>query len=276
MTARATVYDIAGLHLEQAGTSGPLVLCLHGIGSSSAAFSPQLQALAADFKIVAWDAPGYAKSADPEGQLNLDDYADTAAAVIRAHSSPTHGSRAHVLGVSWGGVIALRLATRHPDLIASLTIADSTPGSGTTPEKAAGMRARVAELAKLGPRAFAEQRGPRLVSAGAPNELLRRVVDTMADSIRLPGYGHAAESMATTDLRGELARVTAPTLVLCGDQDRVTGPEASQVLAGGLRKTAYVIVKDAGHLANQEQPEHFNAWLLSHLHIVTNSRTSKG
>ncbi|MER6982667.1 alpha/beta fold hydrolase, partial [Streptomyces carpinensis] len=141
---------------------------------------------------------------------------------------------------------------------------------------AAGMRARARELAELGPRAFAGRRGPRLVSEDAPHELVQRVVDTMAASIRLPGYGHAAESMAATDLRGELASVTAPTLVLCGDKDRVTGPEASQVLAGGLHKTAYVIVKDAGHLANQEQPEHFNAWLLSHLHIVTNSETSKG
>ncbi|MFE7170026.1 alpha/beta fold hydrolase [Streptomyces sp. NPDC057616] len=266
-----TAYDIAGLHLEQAGTHGPLVLCLHGIGSSSAAFAPQLQALERDFRVLAWDAPGYAKSADPERELSLDDFADTAAAVIRAH-----GGRAHVLGVSWGGVIALRLATRHPDLVASLTVADSTPGSGTSPEKAAGMRARVPELARLGARAFAEQRGPRLVSRQAPYDLVQRVVETMAGAVRLPGYGHAAESMATTDLRGELGRVTAPTLVLCGDQDRVTGPEASQVLAGGLRKTAYVIVKDAGHLANQEQPRRFNAWLLSHLHIVTNSRTSKG
>ncbi|MFI6565080.1 alpha/beta fold hydrolase [Streptomyces sp. NPDC050534] len=266
-----TAYDIAGLHLEQAGTGGPLVLCLHGIGSSSAAFAPQTEALGRDFRVLAWDAPGYAKSADSDGELSLDDYADTAAAVIRAH-----GGRAHVLGVSWGGVIALRLATRHPDLVVSLAVADSTPGSGTSPGKAAGMRARVAELAQLGPRAFAEQRGPRLVSRQAPYELVQRVVDTMAGSIRLPGYAHAAESMAATDLRGELARVTAPALVLCGDQDRVTGPEASQVLAGGLHRTAYVIVKDAGHLANQEQPEHFNAWLLSHLHIVTNPETSKG
>ncbi len=98
----------------------------------------------------------------------------------------------------------------------------------------------------------------------------------MADSVRPPGYRPAAESMARTDLRGELHRVAAPTLVLCGEKDRITGPEASQVLAGGLHRTAYVIVKDAGHLANQEQPERFNAWLLSHLHIVTDPRTTKG
>ncbi|MGW7335191.1 alpha/beta fold hydrolase [Streptomyces sp. NPDC054808] len=263
-----TAHDLAGLHLAESGDGGPLVLCLHGIGSSSAAFAPQTGALAAaGHRVVAWDAPGYGRSADPDGDLTLDDYADTAAAVIRARAAD-----AHVVGVSWGGVIALRLATRHPELVASLTVADSTPGSGTSPEKAAAMRARVPELERLGPRAFAEERGPRLLSPDAPPELVRRVVETMAGSIRTPGYRQAAESMAATDLRGELADVTAPTLVLCGDQDRITGPDASQVLAGGLHRTAYVIVKDAGHLANQEQPEHFNAWLLSHLHIVTDTR----
>ncbi|MFC7938433.1 alpha/beta fold hydrolase [Streptomyces sp. NPDC057387] len=263
-----TAHDLAGLHLAETGDAGPLVLCLHGIGSSSAAFAPQTGALAAaGHRVVAWDAPGYGRSADPDGDLTLDDYADTAAAVIRARAAD-----AHVVGVSWGGVIALRLATRHPELVASLTVADSTPGSGTSPEKAAAMRARVPELERLGPRAFAEERGPRLLSPDAPPELVRRVVDTMADSIRTPGYRQAAESMAATDLRGELADVTEPTLVLCGDQDRITGPDASQVLAGGLHRTAYVIVKDAGHLANQERPEHFNAWLLSHLHIVTDTR----
>ncbi|MFI6877993.1 alpha/beta fold hydrolase [Streptomyces sp. NPDC050400] len=262
-----TRYELAGLHVEEAGESGPLVLCLHGIGSSSAAFAAQLPALAGAFRVLAWDAPGYARSADPTGEFTLDDFADTAAALIRSR-----GGSAHVVGVSWGGVIALRLAVRHPDLVDSLTVADSTPGSGTSPEKAAGMRARVTDLAAAGPRAFAEKRGPRLVSPEAPPELVARVVATMAGSVRLPGYGYAAESMATTDLRADLGKVAAPTLVLCGDKDRITGPEASQVLAGGLHRTAYVIVKDAGHLANQEQPEHFNAWLLSHLHIATNRK----
>ncbi|MFD7227231.1 alpha/beta fold hydrolase [Streptomyces sp. NPDC059881] len=250
-------------HLEEAGERGPLLLCLHGIGSSSAAFAPLLAELGRYARVVAWDAPGYARSADPEAPLTLDGFADAAAGVIRER-----GGSAHVLGVSWGGVIALRLAVRHPELVASLIIADSSPGSGTDPAKAAAMRARAGELASLGPRAFAELRAPRLVSAGAPAELVRRVTDTMAGAVRLPGYGYAAESMAATDLRDELPSVTAPTLVLCGDQDEVTGVEASQAIAGAVHRTAYVIVKDAGHLANQEQPEHFNAWVLSHLRIT--------
>ena len=254
----------APVHVETAGSGGPLLLCLHGIGSSSAAFAPQLAELSAHVRVVAWDAPGYGRSADPREPLDLDGFADAAAALIREH-----GTSAHVLGVSWGGVIALRLASRHPELVDSLIVADSSAGSGTDPAKAAAMRQRAAELAELGPRAFAERRGPRLVSPDAPPELVRRVVDTMAASVRLPGYAYAAEAMAAADLRPELPAITAPALVLCGDQDTVTGVDAAQVIAGTLHKTAYVIVKDAGHLANQEQPAHFNAWVLSHLHIVT-------
>ncbi|MFI8878294.1 alpha/beta fold hydrolase [Streptomyces sp. NPDC055243] len=264
MTAvRVGAGHVEAVHVEEAGTAGPLLLCLHGIGSSSAAFAPQLAELSAYVRVVAWDAPGYAKSADPEGPLDLDGFADAAAGLIRER-----GASAHVLGVSWGGVIALRLAARHPGLVDSLIVADSSPGSGTDPAKAEAMRQRAAELAELGPRAFAERRGPRLVSPDAPPRLVRRVVDTMAASVRLPGYAYAAESMASADLRPEIPSIGAPALVLCGDQDRVTGVEASQAVAGALHKTAYVIVKDAGHLANQERPEAFNAWVLSHLRIT--------
>ncbi|WP_343246159.1 alpha/beta hydrolase, partial [Streptomyces sp. SID5785] len=117
---------MTGLHVAEAGASGPLLLCLHGIGSSSAAFAPQLEGLAAHARVLAWDAPGYGRSPDPEAPLDLDGFADAAAGVIRAR-----GSSAHVLGVSWGGVIALRLATRHPDLVDSVIVADSSAGSGT-------------------------------------------------------------------------------------------------------------------------------------------------
>lgn len=261
MTATLTA---DGVHTQEAGNpDAPLLLCLHGIGSSSAAFAPQLAALSDQVRVVAWDAPGYAASADPDRAPGLDGYADAAAALIR-----DRGGRAHVLGVSWGGVIALRLAARHPELVASLIVADSSRGSGTDPDKAAAMRARPERLAAEGPDAFAAVRGPRLVSADAPAALVERVVATMAASIRTPGYGYAAESMAGTDLTDDLPTITAPALVLCGEQDTVTGPKESQAIAGGLTKSVYVTLAGSGHLSNQERPEAFNAWVRAHLHVV--------
>ncbi|WP_327366805.1 alpha/beta fold hydrolase [Streptomyces sp. NBC_01217] len=253
-----------GLHTQEAGSpDAPLLLCLHGIGSSSAAFAPQLAGLRDRVRVVAWDAPGYAASADPGHAPGLDGYADTAAALIRER-----GGRAHVLGVSWGGVIALRLAARHPHLVDSLIVADSSRGSGVHPDRAEAMRGRSARLAAEGPDAFAAARGPRLVSADAPAELVERVVATMAASVRTPGYGYAAESMAEADLTDDLPTITAPALVLCGEEDTVTGTEESQAVAGGLAKSVYVTLSGAGHLSNQERPETFNAWVRAHLHVV--------
>jgi 3-oxoadipate enol-lactonase len=244
--------------------TGPAVLCLHGIGSSSAAFAPQVDALGWELRFLAWDAPGYAGSPDPEAPLDLDAYADAAAAVIRERAD----GPAHVLGVSWGGVIATRLALRHPELVRSLVLADSSRGSGQSPEQAAAMRQRATELAEQGSAAFAAARGPRLVTEQAPGALVDRVVTTMRDAVRLPGYAHAAESMAATDLTAELAGVDTPTLVLCGDGDTVTGIPESQALAGGIRDAVFVTLRGAGHLANQEAPEAFNAWLSAFVQII--------
>jgi 3-oxoadipate enol-lactonase len=244
--------------------AGPTVLCLHGIGSSSAAFAPQIDELAGELRFLAWDAPGYAASADPEVALDLDGYADAAAAVIRDRVD----GPVHLLGVSWGGVIAIRLALRHPDLIRSLIVADSSRGSGQSPEQASAMRDRAVELERVGAAAFAAARGPRLVTPEAPPELVDTVVATMRDSIRLPGYAHAAASMAATDLTAELADVRTPTLVLCGDGDTVTGFPESQALAGGIPDAVFVTVHGAGHLANQEAPEAFNAWLSAFVQII--------
>lgn len=244
--------------------AGPALLCLHGIGSSSAAFEPQIAELGGELRFLAWDAPGYAGSADPEGPLDLDTYADAAAAVIRDRAD----GPAHVLGVSWGGVIAIRLALRHPDLVRSLILADSSRGSGQSPEQAAAMRDRAAELDRVGAAEFAAARGPRLVTPEAPRELIDAVVATMRDSIRLPGYGHAAECMAATDLTAELGDVRTPTLVLCGEGDTVTGFPESQAIAGGIPDAVFVTVHGAGHLANQEAPEAFNAWLSAFIQII--------
>jgi pimeloyl-ACP methyl ester carboxylesterase len=115
---------------------------------------------------------------------------------------------------------------------------------------------------------FARRRGHRLVSDEAPAQLVERVTATMAASVRLPGYGYAAATMADTDLTAALADIKVPTLVLCGAQDTVTGVAESQALAGGIPDAVFVTLRGAGHLANQEASASFNAWLSSYIHIV--------
>ncbi|TAM84951.1 MAG: alpha/beta fold hydrolase [Jatrophihabitans sp.] len=254
---------MAAVHYVEQG-EGPTLLCLHGIGSSSGSFARQLDGLADAHRVVAWDAPGYGKSADPEMAPGLPGYADAVVGLI----ATLGGERVHLLGVSWGGVLACQVALDHPELLRSLILVDASVGSGRTPASAAAMRARPGDLAAQGPEAYARERAPRLLSSAADADLVGEVNATMAHSLRLPGYRYAAEAMAATDLTGRLAQIAVPTLVLCGDEDTVTGPEQSWVLASGIRDAVYVSVRGAGHQANIERPEAINAWVASFIQII--------
>jgi pimeloyl-ACP methyl ester carboxylesterase len=251
---------MADVHYTEQG-SGPTLLCLHGIGSSSRSFTPQLDALADAHRVVAWDAPGYGKSPDPQ---QAPDYVAAVTGLI----DELGAGKVHLLGVSWGGVLACQVALERPDLLHSLILLDASRGSGRSAAAAQAMRARAAELAERGPEAFARERGPRLVSPAAGADLVEQVTATMATAVRMPGYGYAAHAMAATDLTDRLAQITTPTLVLCGDEDTVTGPEESWALATGISDAVYVSVRGAGHQANLERPEAVNAWIASYIQII--------
>lgn len=244
---------------------------LHGIGSSGAVFDDQLPLLSEDHHVVAWDAPGYGGSADPDGPLTMDDFADAAADCIRDRFS----DGAHVVGMSWGGVIATRLAVRHPELVRGLVLGSSTVGSGTTPDQADDMRRRADDLERSGPEDFAQHRAVRLVSPDADEITRGRAVSLMAQSIRLPGYRYAAESMAATDNTADLGEITSPTLVLWGDGDEVTGRRTAVPLIAGIPGAVGVEIRHAGHLTNLESPENFTTWVSSFALIAERMRKSE-
>lgn len=256
---------LARLHVAVAGAldDGPVLVCLHGIGSSSASFAPQLAphgGLVGVTRVVAWDAPGYGRSPDPPPGTTITDLAASVAEVVTGL-----GRSAVLFGMSWGGVLAIRVALDHPQLVTGLVLGDSTPGSGTSAAKAAAMRARVPELLELGTRAFAHQRTGRLLRRDATAPELAAAAELMAAAIRPAGYTVAAESMAATDLSSELGRLDLPTLIFYGEDDQVTGQAASEALARGIRGAQLVAVPRAGHLANQENPVFVNRMVATFL-----------
>jgi pimeloyl-ACP methyl ester carboxylesterase len=120
------------------------------------------------------------------------------------------------------------------------------------------MRSRASTLTDLGAAEFAKQRAPLLVSEKTEPEVLEDVQRLFADSVRMPSYQWACNSMADTDHRDSLLSIEAPTLVICGEEDRVTPPKLSAQLAEGIPNSRLVHIEDAGHLANQEKFENFN------------------
>lgn len=233
----------------------PVLLCLHGIGSCGDAFEPQFPLAArCNRRIVAWDAPGYRHSPDPDDPPGLDGWADAAISLL----DDLDVGQADVLGVSWGGVTATRMALRSPDRVRSLILADSSTGSGIDAAKAEAMRGRATAVTDLGLEEFARSRAPVLFSPNATPEQIEHAAQIMIDSVRMPPYQWACDSMADTDHRNDLGSITCPTLVVVGTDDAVTPPKLSEALAAGIGGARLETIPDAGHLANQERPEAFN------------------
>ena len=246
---------MARVHYERRG-SGPLLLLLHGIGSNSRSFRYQLAELSDSWTVVAWDAPGYGRSDDPLQPFSLEDLADRAVSLL----DELEVDRAHVLGVSMGGVIAQLVYHRQPMRVRSLILADTNPGGGglPEPERSARVQGRLEALARWGPRGMAEARAPVLLRPDAPPELVAEVTEIMAE-VRPAGYCAAAIALGATDLTALLGAIAVPTLVIHGAQDRVVPPETGRMLADSVPGAHYVLIPDAGHVSNQEQPAAFNA-----------------
>jgi pimeloyl-ACP methyl ester carboxylesterase len=117
--------EVAGLRVayRRAGQGAPLVL-LHGGLGDSREWRRQLEGLADEFTVVAWDAPGCGGSSDPPAAWRLPDYADCLAGLIQVLEL----GRPHVGGLSWGGGLALELYRRHPQVPRSLVLASAYAG----------------------------------------------------------------------------------------------------------------------------------------------------
>lgn len=250
-----------GISLEVRGAGDP-VLLLHGIGGSAAACGALAEVLSAHgYRTYCWDAPGYGRSTDPAPGADGSTAGYDHALVVAELIDELGGGPVHLLGTSWGGVIATAVAAAHPASVRSLVLADSTRGSGVDLERARAMRARIGELRELGGPAFAAARAPRLVSPGCAEEIARAVESDMA-RVRLPGYTAAAEYMARTDTGPSLATLAAPTLVLVGADDIVTGVDESRLLADAIPGARFGLILGAGHAAVQEKPVETAAHIL--------------
>jgi 3-oxoadipate enol-lactonase len=233
---------------EGVGEATPLVF-LHGVGSDKSVWQPQLEYLGRTRHAIAFDYPGYGDSDPaPEGTTR-DDYAAAILSAMRALGI----ARAHVCGLSLGGVIAIALHHAAPDSCASLILADTfavhPDGRGIYDRSLAGSR----DLP-----AMAEARVDFLLAQPADPQVRREVVETMA-RIDPAAYRVGAGAVWLADQRDRARAIAVPTLVICGEDDKPTPPDLSRELAAMIPGAQLAMMARAGHLTNLEQPARFNA-----------------
>ena len=249
------IVQTSGLEIAyQRSGKGPPVVFVHGAAVDGRVWQPQLAALSDEFTVVAWDEPGAGCSSDVPSGFGLADYADCLGALIEA----VVPGPSHVAGISWGGTVVLELYRRHPTLVASLILVDTYAGwRGSLDEEE--VRARVAG-ARAMLAAPADEFDPTLpgLFAGDPPAEFVPLLEQMAAIVRPHTLRTQLSLMAEADVRDVLPLVAVPTLLIWGELDVRSPLRVAYEFRQAIPGAQLVVIPDAGHVSNLEQPEQFN------------------
>lgn len=251
------------LALDVAG-QGPLLLLMHGIGGNRGNWRAQREALSAHFTFAAWDARGYGDSEDYDGPLAFDDFVADVLRVLDHFGV----ERAHLLGLSMGGRIAMRAALLHPGRIATLTLVDTHEGfSAFTPRQRQDFvdSRKAPLLAGQAPADIAWPVARSLAGPRAQPEHVEQLAQSIA-ALHKDSYIKSLEAtVAQVDL-GDISAIRAPAHFIVGADDPLTPVAMHHEMAAKLGGVPVSVLPEAGHLSNIENAPAFNQaaldWLL--------------
>jgi pimeloyl-ACP methyl ester carboxylesterase len=237
--------------------AGLPVIFLHAFPLNRGMWDGDLAALLAEqrYRLVSLDWRGFGESDIPNDISTMELFADDVAGLMDQLGI----EKAVLCGLSMGGYAAFVFLRRYPQRLSGLILADTKPAADTSEARA--NRENVAQLAESqGTGAIADLQLPRLLSEYTrqhhPEVEIR--VRQMIESATAQGIAAASRGMArrldSTDL---LANIACPTLVVVGEQDALTPPAVAQEYAAQIAGAQYVVIPQAGHLSNLEQPDVF-------------------
>lgn len=249
----------------RAVVEGPIgaatLLFVNSIGCDHTMWDAQAAALSDRYRVIRYDARGHGGSDAPAGDYDLAQLGRDALAVLDAAGA----DRAHICGLSLGGLTAQWLAINAPQRVGRLVLANTAAKIGT-PQ---GWIERTALVREQGMASLADAALSRFFSepfrATSPEVVaaFRRVLSETAAG----GYAGCCAALRDADLRAEIGRISAPTLVIAGSLDASTPPDQGDELARGVADGRLTVV-DAAHLSNIERPDDFTAALRGHLEII--------
>lgn len=237
---------------------GPAIVLSNSLGSDLRMWEPQLPALEERFHVIRYDTRGHGQSPVPDGPYTLDDLSDDLLALLNRFDV----EQAHLIGLSLGGMTMMRTAVRAHERVASLAVLCT---SAALPD--AGYADRAGLVRREGTGHIAESVVGKWFTPTylAENPAQKKFYEAMVADTPDEGYAGCCEAIAAMDLRDELSRISARTLVVAGAEDVATPPAMLTDIADRIDGSTLTVLPDACHLANLQQPEAATAALINHL-----------
>jgi 3-oxoadipate enol-lactonase len=248
------------LYYQTAG-EGPPLLLLHGLGSASDDWQLQIPIFAGQFRVVAMDLRGHGHSDKPRGPYSMRDFASDAVVLLDGLAIP----RAHVLGLSLGGMVAQQLALDYPHRVSSLILVNTFPRFDPwEPRLLRRIVQRVINFGEGGMEAVAEAVAASLFPRPTQRPLYEETVKRFARNDR-GGYQASVQAILRFNVESRLREVRCPTLIVAGDRDRTVSWRQKVSIARRVAEARLAVIHDSGHASPLDQPAHFNRVVLEFL-----------
>lgn len=251
---------IDGMVVHTSG-SGPALVFVHGFTTTSEFWREQLDKFANDFRVIRINLPGHGASPSPQDRpYTIEAFTKDVLAVFDRLVI----SKAVLVGLSMGGTIAQQFALAHPDRLEALVLVGATAHGLGADVDADNVHKAIDELGVVG----ASQRViERSFSPVTPRQLVEFAKTEVAQTPEFVAR-RAITSLNESDCRNELHRIQTPTLVVVGEDDIITPPGESKVLADGIVGSSLEVIPQAGHFPMLEQAGAFNRVLIAFLSRV--------
>ena len=243
------------LYYEDTAGRGAAILFSHGLFWDASLFAPQIKALKSRYRCVAYDHRGQGRSAESDLRaIDMDTlFADAVALIEALDLKPVH-----VCGLSMGGFVAIRVGARRPDLVRSLllldTSADPEPRRNAPKYRLWNL---IARWFGVGP--VVEATMPMMIGKSALSDPARTgdrdAWRRQLRSNRRSLWRAVNGVIERPSVYHELSRITAPTLVMVGEEDTVTVPAKAERIAATIIGAKLVRIPRAGHIVTLEQPQ---------------------
>jgi 3-oxoadipate enol-lactonase len=256
--------QINGVDLEwriDGAKHGETVMLCHPLSVDMTIWEPQIEAFGTRYRVLRYDHRGHGGSVAATGGFDFDTLAADAAALLRELGI----DKVHFVGVSMGGVIGMKIAIGHPELLSSLVLC------ATVSEVDQGFRdscdARIDAARRRGIEALIEPTLKRWFTKGyfqdAPSALDK--VREMMRRSSVDAYVGFCESLGELNITPQLGAIRSPTLVVAGQDDATSPISNLQLIGKAIPGAQFAIIPEAGHLPNFEQPRYFNDVVLRFL-----------
>jgi 3-oxoadipate enol-lactonase len=241
------------LYCEVSGSGEPIVF-IHGLGSCSEDWRPQIARFAGGYRTIACDLRGHGRSSKPRGPYGIECFARDVASLLRE----LEAAPAHVVGLSLGGMVAFQLAVDAPELVRSLVIVNSGPAvPAATFKQRIPLYLRLVYAHALGLRGMAKKMAPRLFPKADQLELRRAFIERLAANDKHSYLASLRAIFAGWSVMDRLPGIRCPVLVVASDQD-YTPVALKQAYAARLPRARVLVVPDSRHALPLEKPQEFN------------------